>query len=131
MLRLGETPDKGRGVFATRDIQPGETLEDAPVLVLEGHEADLLKRTQLFNYFFVWSEAQCQVAVCFGFGSIYNHSRNPNAEFVRIYSQKVIRFRALRKIRKGDEICTDYHSGANNRQVYAFEERRQAALSQS
>ena len=125
MLRMGDSPGRGRGVFAARPIGVGETIEDAPVIVVPRVDVEHLKRTLLFDYYFLWGEASGDAAVCLGFGSIYNHSERPNAAYVRLFAHRTIRFRALRDIAEGEEIFTDYHGGRARDASYGFESEAQ------
>lgn len=122
MIRMGLTEDRGRGVFATRRIEAGEVLEEAPVIVIPHDQRDHVKRTALFHYFFQWgSSSQSDCAICLGLGSIYNHDANPNAKYVRVFDQQVIRFVALRGISEGEEICTNYNGDAADTKPMWFE----------
>ena len=121
MLRIDESPGKGRGVFALRKYAAGETIEDAPVIVLPASQREYLKKTSLFHYFFNWGEREdSDCAVCLGFGSLYNHSTNPNAKYTRIYANQIMRFLAIKDIEKGDEICTNYNGSAFTKQLISF-----------
>ena len=121
-IALALSKDKGRGVFASRSFQRGDTIEEAPVLIIPASQVTLIKRTILYNYFFVWSEAAGDVAICLGFGSIYNHSPAPNAEAIRNFKAQTIAFRALCRIHVGEEIFTNYHNGRRNSEPYPFEQ---------
>jgi SET domain-containing protein len=111
----------GRGVFARQPIAAGIVIEIAPVLIVPLEQARSLMKTLLFHYFFRWSESSQDVAVCLGFGSLYNHSSSPNAAYVRDFTRCQIIFRALRNIAAGEEIVTDYHSGRTNDDKFNFE----------
>lgn len=114
----------GRGVFARQPIAAGSIIEIAPVLVVPFEQARSLMKTLLFHYFFRWSESTQDVAVCLGFGSLYNHSRTPNASYTRDFKRCQIIFRAIRNISVQEEIVTDYHCGRNNDKKFNFEVER-------
>lgn len=123
MLRVGISDGRGRGVFATRDIRAGEVLEDAPVIVLTAGEREAIKRTSLYNYFFRWNTSEGEGgALCLGLGSIYNHSHTPNARYIRLFALNTIRFIALRDIRQGDEVFTNYNGNPDDTSPIWFEE---------
>ena len=46
-----------------------------------------------------------------GFGSLYNHSYEPNAKYVRRVSKRVVEFVAIKDIKKGQEITVNYNFG--------------------
>src|SRR5262245_37487262 len=71
---------KGRGVFARKLIRKGTIIERAPVILLPiGEVFSDAPRTMLANYVFVWGSDS--VAVVLGYGSLYNHSYQPNASY--------------------------------------------------
>lgn len=99
----------GRGVFATHEIKKGEVIEVCPVLVMPRHEYKTIKATSLRNYYFMWGTVTC--AICFGYGSLYNHSYDANATYVKNIKQMTITFIALKTIAVGEEITVNYNYG--------------------
>jgi len=104
-VRVGPSPGRGRGVFATRAIAAGELVERAPVLALPKSAEGAVLATPLDAYVFEWRGA---VAICLGYGSIYNHSWAPNVEYRKRLDEDVIEFVALRDIAADEELCTNY-----------------------
>ena len=110
----------GRGVFAGRDFEPGETVEAAPVVLLD-------LKTQPFpaavrRLAFNWSKTH--VALALGFGSLYNHSDQPNLFFTRDTSGLTITFKATREIQAGEQLTISYDylgPGKNPREQSWFE----------
>lgn len=131
MMRIDSTRDRGRGVFATIDIAEGTVLEDAPVIVVPTEQLAAIKSTVLFEYFFQWKiDGREGCAICLGFGSLYNHSStSANAHYVRLYAENKIRFVAIRNIRAGEEIITNYNGDADCRCPLWFEENRNSLAS--
>lgn len=115
-IYLGKStiPHAGRGIFASKDIQAGEILEVCPVLEIPQSHVQFLKHTILINYYFSWGKSEETVAICLGFGSIYNHSYEPNATYVKYFDEETIIFTAIRDIKKGEEITINYHHGNPN-----------------
>jgi SET domain-containing protein len=107
---------KGRGVFARRLIRKGELIERVPMLVIpiEETEAD----TVLSNYCFAWGRDT--VALALGYGSIYNHSFNPNARYDDTAPQTK-EFTALRNIAPGEEITINYNGEPRSKKAVWFE----------
>ena len=102
MKNVVKKNDKGRGVYATCDYELGETIEVAHVIV-----ADL--RPDLPHPFDTWTYAfGSKVAIALGNGSLYNHSYNPNADWVVNRRDKTIRYYAVRRILHGAEITINY-----------------------
>jgi hypothetical protein len=104
-----EIRNAGRGVFASTSIKKDKIIESCPVLVLPRKDYPLVKRTELRNYYFMWGKSTS--AICFGYGSIYNHSYEPNATYVKRIKQKRIDFVAIKSIKKGEEITVNYNYG--------------------
>ncbi len=96
------------GVFATRDIFSGELIEECLVLTTKRETLD--KLGEMGNRMFYWNDIE--VAMSLGFGSIYNHSDTPNAEFYQTRSDRIIKFVAIKPIGAGSEILIDYRNNA-------------------
>lgn len=109
VIRVGSSKGKGRGVFARRQIAEGELIEQAPVLVIPAAEWKHLEQTMLYSYCFSWGAEHQHAALALGFGSLYNHSYQPNAAYVKRLAEGVIDFVALRQIAPGQEITINYH----------------------
>lgn len=106
---VGDSPGRGRGVFARRAFHPDELIETCPVIVLAPSETALIDATKLYNYYFGWEGDRAAIAL--GFGSLYNHSRTPNAAYAKDYAAGVIRVRAISSIAPGGEILIRYNTG--------------------
>ncbi|HNE48113.1 MAG TPA: SET domain-containing protein-lysine N-methyltransferase, partial [Saprospiraceae bacterium] len=48
-------------------------------------------------------------AIALGYGSLYNHSYNPNARYEVDFDEEVIRFYTLSTIKAGGEITVNYN----------------------
>lgn len=102
------TPKKGRGVFALRDFKAGEVIESAPVLIFTPKERKHLEKTLLNYYVYPWRSTR-GAAIALGFGSIYNHSYSPNADWKQNFKTKSMVYRAIRPIKKGAEVTVNYN----------------------
>ena len=65
----------GRGVFAKKPIKKGSIIEEAPFLPVYKEEIG----TKMMDYVFDLDE-HCY-AVCFGYGSLYNHAKRNNCQY--------------------------------------------------
>ncbi len=115
MIRLGTSEGRGRGVFAAVDIAEGTLIEECPVVVVPPAEVAHLGETALRDYYFVWGGTGDGAAIALGYGSFYNHARDPNAMYVRKHEALTIAFFALRRIEAGEEITVSYHGGYGDR----------------
>jgi SET domain-containing protein len=110
---------KGRGVFARRPIREGEIIERAPVLVLDVGDLDEATAIAgLWTHCFLWGRGK--VALALGYGSLYNHSYDPNARYDDVGRQTKV-FSALRDIAPGEEITVNYNGSPNDPAPVGFE----------
>lgn len=108
VIFVAESPGKGRGVFASRDIAKDEIIESCPCLLFgEGEEACHIDRTPLESYYFRWKDGVN--AILLGYGSLYNHSYSPNALYRRNYEKLAMEFVAFQDIPAGAEITVNYN----------------------
>lgn len=106
-IQVRTFPNKGRGIFAIKDIKEGEIIEIAPVLTFSEEESALIMETKLVNYCFSWGDGR-NSAIALGFGSIYNHSDTPSAFYQKREHRDDMVFMALRDIKSGEEITVHY-----------------------
>lgn len=115
LIEVRKVRGKGRGVFARELIPEGTEFEKAPILVLP--EGPTLE-TPLIDYVFEW--APDKVALVLGFGSLYNHSYEPNARYY-YGGPKAQLYVALRDIQPGEEITINYNSDPEDQAPVGFE----------
>ena len=99
----------GRGVYARCDIRKNEIIERCPVIEVPKHDMANLKESILVTYFFYLGKRKDKLIIALGFGSIYNHSRQPNAVFKAKFRQKILEFIASKAIKKDEEITVNYN----------------------
>ena len=104
-------PNAGRGVFARGDIKKGEVIERCPVILVSRADTSNLKESILVTYFFYFGKSKEKLAIALGFGSIYDHSYEPNATYKVKPREKVIEFTAIKDIKKDEEITVNYNFG--------------------
>jgi hypothetical protein len=92
-----------RGVFAFRDFRKGNCVEICPVLTMTESAVNAIKRTVLNPYPI---KIGGRWMFLFGYGSLYNHSTNPNVEVIARGDS--VEFVAVRDIKKDEELCFDY-----------------------
>lgn len=103
LVQVKRTKDRGRGVFAAEPIPEGTEFERVPVLVLP---IDEVEASDLADYAFLWGKST--VAIALGYGSLYNHSYEPNARYEDAGVRTKV-FIALRDIEPGEEITINYN----------------------
>jgi uncharacterized protein len=102
-------PGKGRGVFCDVIIRAGELIEECPVIVCPPQDRTHIDQTNLYNYYFLWHDDHQSTAIALGFGSLYNHSYQPNSHYETYYEDEIIRFIALSDIPADTEITVNYN----------------------
>src|ERR1700733_3459554 len=113
-LFIGDSFNKGRGVFSSGNLAAGTIIEIAPVIVLSPEERVILDQTRLHDYIFLWGTDETQCCVALGYVSIYNHDYMSNAEYEMDFATKTIRIKTVRDIKKGEEIFINYNGDWNN-----------------
>ena len=112
-LFVAPSPIHGDGVFAARAFAPDELVECCPVVVCPPDQEALLEETELRGLYFTWKNDA--IAVALGFGSLYNHSWEPNARYELDHRRKVVRFIAVRAIDEGEEVTINYTGDPDGR----------------
>ena len=99
-----------RGVYARVDIAQGTLIERAPVLLIPRSQViGPHASAKLSWYVFEWTATKRPyAALALGYGSIYNHSKTPNATY-QFEAPDVIEFVATRPIQADEEIFIAYH----------------------
>ena len=121
MIRVGHSPGQGRGVFATRKIRRGETIEEAPIVRVPEDKVAHLDATVLGDYYFLWREDEKEAALLLGLCALCNHSYEPTARFVLQPEKLTIEFIALRDIEQDEEITANYNGDPGSREPVWFD----------
>ena len=112
-VEVKKTANKGRGVYALRDFKVGEIVEISPVLNITAKERKLLERTILAYYMYPWRSTRSG-CIALGFGSLYNHSFSPNTDWKQNFKTNSMVYRAVKPIKKGEEITVNYNGEPND-----------------
>jgi SET domain-containing protein len=89
----------GYGVFAAKTIKKGELIEECYMLVTNGGDRGLE------DFYF---DVNGKYGIFTGFGSIYNHSDDPNADYVIKRKMCIVTIKAIKTIPKEKEIFITY-----------------------
>jgi hypothetical protein len=107
LIHVEKTSNKGYGVFASCFIAERTVIERVPVLVVPTSSMWLPDGDSPFvKYTFAWGKRT--VALALGYGSLYNHSYNPNARYDDARGQIKV-FTAICDITEGTEITINYN----------------------
>lgn len=107
-IAVRKVAKKGLGVFALKDFKPGDIIESCPVLIFDTKGRKHLEKTLLSHYIYPWRSTR-GAALVLGYGSVYNHSYSPNADWKQNFRSKSMVFRALKPIKRGQEILVNYN----------------------
>lgn len=110
-IEVRDSLTHGRGVFAKEDINEGEIIENCHFTILEQPFISIDKKLQ--EYVFAWPKTSfaSKSVVVWGFGSIYNHSKNNNADWMTSEENNLFTFFTIKNIKSGEEIFTNYGEG--------------------
>ena len=111
----------GRGVFTIHEIPAGTLIEICPVIVLPKDELPIIHGTKLHDYYFTWGIDQKQCAIALGYGSIYNHDKDSNAEYNLNLADNTIEIVAVKDIPSGAEITINYNGETGDGKKVWFE----------
>jgi hypothetical protein len=113
-LYVGESAIHGRGVFSSTALDKGELIEQAPLILINNKENDLLKQTSLYHYYFVVGDTKTPVAIGLGYSSVYNHASPANADYTINLAAQMIEIRAAISIAADEEITINYNGTVND-----------------
>lgn len=110
-IKIADVKGKGRGVIATENIFKGEVIEYCPIIPISNNEVSFFKNeSENIKYYYLFQYAINRHCIMLGYGSIYNHSKYPNADVdydVR-EPKNYLLFEAIKDIKPGEEISIDY-----------------------
>ena len=108
----GESPGRGRGLFAVAPIAPGETVDRCCTIPLTSEQCDQLESIlPLGDYYFRHPENPDEGLLLLGLVSLANHAEQPNARMVFTWDAGIgwiAELVALRQIPPGEEITHRY-----------------------
>ncbi|WP_026570653.1 MULTISPECIES: SET domain-containing protein [Sediminibacillus] len=107
-----------RGVFATRDITKGEIIHEAPVIPYPNDQHQYIEQTVLDDYVFEYGKNH--TAVVLGYGMLFNHSYQPNADYDINFSKHTFDYFAHKDIKAGEEILINYNGDVDNKDPLWF-----------
>lgn len=120
-LYIAPSARGGRGVFTYEAVVEGSVIEISPVIVLPASDLPLIHQTHLHDYYFLWENKQC--AIVLGYGSLYNHAGEPNADYRMDYEDRSVSFFCKQSIAAGEEITVNYVKGGNEQRKLWFAEK--------
>ena len=109
----------GWGVFTSSEIKKGDIVEECII----PYDMIPMNTNALINYRFIWPDISFKAAeelgidvefsgycLPLGFGSIYNHSKDPNIDWDIDVSERIVQFVAVKDIKVDEELLFNYRS---------------------
>jgi len=104
---------KGRGAFAKKDIKKDTVIDIANVVLIPNKEYRRIKKTQLYNYCYIWEDPKHKPAfknaITLSVSQFINHSYTPNLKYLYDFEAKAIEYVAIQEIKKGEELTVNYN----------------------
>lgn len=100
----------GLGVFASENIEKGTCFEITPLVDVVLSKAEDLGREFLYDYRFSYITGGkiTKLVMALGYGSLYNHSDDPNANWRLNNEINMFEFYSVKDIKAGEEILIYY-----------------------
>ena len=114
---------EGLGVFARHSIKEGDVIEEAPLILIPEDQLSDLTKTRLLEYYFDCGHKFSEAAIGLGFASLYNHSFEPNAKYIKDVENSVLRFVAIKDINQDEEIVVNYNGHPDDKSKLWFQAR--------
>jgi len=121
-LYIGETRNKGRGVFTREKIKAKTVIETSPVIVMRPGDRQFLDQTLLHDYIFEWQPGEedlCCMAL--GWVPLYNHSYRSNCEYFMNYDDQTIYIQTMRNVAADEELTINYNGAWNEKKKVWFD----------
>lgn len=121
-IYIGDAGDKGRGIFAEKDIPADVVVEVAPVIVMSYEDRQLLDKTLLHDYIFEWQpDGADMCCMALGWIPMYNHSSGANCEYFMNYEDKTMHIKTMRAIKAGEELTINYNGDWDDQKPVWFD----------
>lgn len=123
-LYIDTSEGRGRGVFTKEQIDKGDVIEIAPVIVMSKEDRLHLDATKLHDYIFEWGEDRKQCAMALGWIPVYNHSSDANCEYFMDFEEGAMFLKTVKGIEAGEELMINYNGDFNDSRPVWFEMKR-------
>jgi len=122
-LFITHSPLGGRGVFVGEDLPADCIIEICPVIIISEADKKKIHETFLHDYYFLWGADEKRAAIALGYGSLYNHSYSPNAQFIAIEKEETIIIESITPIEAGSEITINYNGDFDDKSPLWFSKK--------
>lgn len=105
-LEVKKDSTMGRGIFATMDIPINTVIEVSDIIVFSKKDSKLIKDSKMILNKYVYYYTKHKAALALGLGSLFNHSKKSNVEY--IVKKEKIYFISTKKVKRGEQLFIDY-----------------------
>jgi len=96
----------GHGVFTNSDLTPGQVVEISRLISFDNRIHRV--RHPFADYFFRMDESRKISGLALGFGSLYNHSEDPNVRYKIDRDRELITYITCKHVKAGSELYISY-----------------------
>jgi len=107
-----------RCIKAARNIKAGEHIESCPVILIPVNQLKHFDKTVLTNYNYDWDKKND--AFVLGYCILTNHSYSANAIYEKNYTTKMMDYKAVKDIKKDEEIFINYNGEPDDKKTLEF-----------
>jgi hypothetical protein len=112
-IYIAESEERGRGVFTSESIDNEDIIEICPLIFIPKEQLPFLDKTIIYDYYFLMPDDSENACLPLGYGMLYNHSAEPNAEVVFDLDNNYIQIHCIQAIAAGEEIFINYQNVAD------------------
>jgi hypothetical protein len=96
-LYISFSKKRGRGVFTAQDLNKGDLIEVCPLLVIPKKDVKTVHKTIIHDYYFLMKKPKGSACLALGYGSIYNHKKNPTQKWYLIMKNKKWKYIVIKR----------------------------------
>jgi SET domain-containing protein len=109
-IYIAESEERGRGIFTSENIENEDIIEICPLIIVPKEQILFLDKTILYDYYFLLPDDSEKACFPLGYGMLYNHNPEPNAEVVFDLDNNYIQIHCIQPIPAGEEIFINYQN---------------------
>ena len=98
----------GLGVFANEDIHKGDIIEITPLIDVKTDPKDSCEVLSDYRFSYYVGREITKLVMALGYGSLYNHSKTPSADWRLNKELDMFEFYTIRDIKQHEEIYISY-----------------------
>jgi len=113
--------NKGRGMFAKKDIAANTVLEISPIIELNIKDRKIIEETILGHYIFEWGNSHRKGAMALGYVAMYNHSYDANCVYEMEFEEQRMTVKTCKPVKKGEQLFINYNAVPDDKKPVWFD----------